>query len=296
MRLKRVIYEMISDQGTVNLINYTKGASDCTPVLFIHGMGSSAGIWFKYPDSFGSKLLKLNEMKQEYSIWSLQFCQAYNGDIIKLAHQDLWASLELISEESGGLKTNIVAHSMGGIVARYFSSKKISHPYSSSFISKTIEKINLLAVPNHGTKSTISEKLRKRITRLINSTHRGSSTHDFGIAWLQLLEQSDLMNELNEGGNCLNADLSWTNAIAIYDKVVPQWSAKFEDDELPPNIDFKQAYFAADHMTYPVVSGLVTGIKNIIKEIPDFAKALDGFAYPAIHRSSEVFEWLFSTS
>jgi hypothetical protein len=292
---------MVEGKEKALLTRYTLGSPvKIKPILFVHGIGGSADIWFRYNDSLGTKLLESNEKVSRYSIWTLQLSQAISGDIVDMAHGDLWASLETIFEESGGMKTRIVAHSMGGIVARYFTSQKVEHPYPNSFISKTIDEVDLLAVPNHGvgeegsTLSSTFSSLKKRIDQVFMDPEAEETTHDYGLSWLQLMKQSTLMEELNRGGNCLHPRIKWKNAVARYDKIVPVWSAKFneKEDKLQCS-EFEQEFFDVDHTTYPVIPGLVNSITKVLKDLPDFAKVILEYNYPAIHRSTEVFDWLF---
>ncbi|MFW9996713.1 MAG: esterase/lipase family protein [Candidatus Odinarchaeota archaeon] len=301
MKLQKIVYELVEEKDTALLSRHTlESPVNKKPVLFIHGIGSSTEVWFRHHDSLGTRLLELNEKKRLYSIWGLQLRQATHGDIVVMAHGDLWAALETIFEESGGKKTRIISHSMGGIVTRYFTSQKVEHPYPNNFISGTIDEVDLLAVPNHGVVeegtalSTTLGKLKKRINRVFMNPEEEKTTHDYGLAWLQLMKQSTLMEELNRGGKCLNPEIKWKNAVALYDKIVPVWSAKFDEnvDKLQCS-EFEQKFFEADHMNYPVIPELASRINKVLKDLPDFAKVILEFNYPAIHRSSEVFDWLF---
>ncbi|MHA2298654.1 MAG: esterase/lipase family protein [Candidatus Hodarchaeales archaeon] len=300
MRLQKVVYELVDGKDTAFLTRHTLGSPiSSKPILFVHGIGSSTEVWFRYDDSLGTKLLELNDKNPRYSIWALQLRQAIRGDIVEMAHGDLWTVLETIFEESGGEKTRIIAHSMGGIVARYFTSQKIEHPYPNSFISKTIDEVDLLAVPNHGileegsALSSTFSKLKKRIDQIFMETETEKDSQDYGLAWIQLMKQSKLMKKLNRDGNFLHPEIKWKNAIALHDKIVPVWSAKLDEKEDLLQCSFEQKFFHADHMNYPLIPGFVNRITRVLKDVPDFAKAILDFNYPAIHRSTEVFDWLF---
>lgn len=107
------------------------------PVVLIHGTGFHDRKWLNYWGRIPNTLLN-------------QGCEIYYG------HQDSWATIECNAKtvkksieealtDSGAEKVNLIAHSKGGMEARYI--------ISSLAMSDRIASLTTIACPHHGSKT-----------------------------------------------------------------------------------------------------------------------------------------------
>jgi triacylglycerol esterase/lipase EstA (alpha/beta hydrolase family) len=107
------------------------------PFVFIHGTGFRDRNWFNYWGRIPTELTSRG-------------CELYYG------HQDSWATvennaaslevrIEEILAETGAEKVNIVAHSKGGMEARYV--------ISSLHMSDAVASLTTISTPHHGSKT-----------------------------------------------------------------------------------------------------------------------------------------------
>ena len=273
MPVTKGVFNIETSLGTSKL-THTTIYSRNQPVLLIHGFGSTSEIWFKSNDSLGNVLLKNN-----FDVWTIKLSHPVIGDIKSLAHEEVFEALEFIND-STGKKIRIIAHSMGGLIARFMVTENILHPYQISEAIEKIEGITLLAVPNHGIKSP---KLLLKLKEYIYK--KNSSPSELEVALVQLLDSSEVVQILNTGKQTLNPKIKWQNAIGIYDEIVDTDSASFTKEELEDEIRLDQKEFPCDHMIYPLTEN------NTIKKI------LDSFNIkinPAIHTYLPVAEWIMN--
>ena len=259
----------------------------------IHGFGSSANVWFSDKNSLGFFF-----QDQGYDCWALHLSNDVSGEILTLAHEELLTAVHHIFTTKNQ-QVIIVAHSMGGIITRVFTSPHFEHPYPLNKIEKMIEGVALLAVPNHGVEAgDISqiESTVKTIRDMLAPEKKDeelSLPADLGLGFVQLTHKSQLIQRLNQP-LVLNPNIRWINAVATYDKIVPRESALFKPEEIKKLNDFKQREFPCDHMAYPGASTLKKVAKVI--DIVTTSSKLDEKIpiYPAIHRSTEVGQWIES--
>ncbi|MFX0084930.1 MAG: lipase family alpha/beta hydrolase [Candidatus Hodarchaeota archaeon] len=288
MSIKRAIYEIDTHQGLAGLNHQTLEARG-SPVLMVHGFGSNADIWFAHKTSIGHFF-----KTQGLDCWTLDLSNAIAGNIEILAHEDLLTSVDFIYKKKQK-KVVIVAHSMGGIIARVFTSPHFKHPYPLKRIEEMIKGIALLTVPNHGVEMGDISKIEETVNtiRKLMKPDQEPIESDFGLGFVQLTYKSHLIQTLNKP-LVLNPNISWLNAIGTYDKVVPIKSARFSDSETNQLPKFVQKEFACDHMVYPLASTLQKVIKAT-SSLLDAPKLDSKFViYPAIHRFQEVGEWIFT--
>ncbi|MCK5344950.1 MAG: alpha/beta fold hydrolase, partial [Candidatus Heimdallarchaeota archaeon] len=248
MSIKRAMYEIETSQGMAGLYHVTRLSSG-SPVLFIHGFGSNADIWFAYPDSLGNFL-----KKQGMDCWSLRLSNATTGNIASLANEDLYVAISFIHE-----KTNqeilVVTHSMGGIIVRVLTSPQFEHPFPLATLESKIRGVVLLTVPNHGAEIGDIRKLEESAHQLRNYLKwERSSSPDFDLGFIQLTSKSTLIQNLNTPP-MLNPNITWLNAVGKHDHIVPSKSASF----LPTEVtipSFEQRGFDSDHMVYPFANTL----------------------------------------
>jgi len=259
--------------------------SAASPVLFIHGFGSNAQIWFSYDDSLGNYF-----KSKEMDCWALNLSNAVTGNIEKLAHEDVLTAIDFIYKQRKK-SVLIVCHSMGGIISRYFTSQYVDHPYPLQVIESMIKAIALLTVPNHGVDTGDISRIEETVSFLrdfLKDDHEPLAP-DLGLGFFQLTRNSYLLQSLNTLPP-LNPNLTWLNAVGTYDKVVPRNSALFEEFEYTNLPKFTQKEFPCDHMVYPFTST----ISKVIKAIPQFIESAKHVLkiYPAIHRYQPVGDWI----
>ncbi len=285
--IKRAIYEIETDQGLAKLFHLTPHYSGSNnPILFLHGFGSNASVWYNFKDSLGH-FFQSNKL----DCWSLGLSNAVSGDIQLLAHQDLLTAVHFIYQRRNRPLV-IIAHSMGGIIVRVFSSPHLNHPYPLQKIEKMIKGIVLLTVPNHGVALTDIKQIEETV-RLIQNFIASKETlaPDLGLGFIQLVSKSQLLEKINSKPP-LNPHIhTWINAVGSFDRIVPLKSALFtkkEIDQIPAG-NLIQKEFPCDHMTFP----LANKIQKMTQSIPLLENALKDTVfhiYPAIHRFPEVGE------
>ncbi len=285
MSIKKVIYEIETSQGIAELFHMTRKSTG-PPVLFVHGFGSNADIWFTYQDSLGNYL-----RKQGKDCWSLHLSNSTTGNIPSLANEDLYAAISFIHKEKQK-EVLVIAHSMGGIIARVLTSPQFEHPFPLATLETKIRGIVLLTVPNHGAEIGDIKKLEESAHQLRTILKwKGSFSPDFDLGFIQLTSKSTLIQTLNTPP-FLNPNITWLNAVGKYDHIVPVKSASFS----PVEVDvpaFEQRGFDSDHMVYPFANTL-RKIADTIGEIATiFGSSFK--IYPAIHRTEEVGEWIQNT-
>ncbi|MFW9855961.1 MAG: esterase/lipase family protein [Candidatus Thorarchaeota archaeon] len=258
MSIERAIYEIKTKHGTARLINETVDRRG-SPVLFVHGFGSSPRIWFKYPDSLGKFFLK----KEELDVWSLGLSNAISGDIEILAQEDLYASLVFIYKRDKK-RIHIIAHSIGGIIVRYLLCPHFDH--FSFNAEDLVSGVSLLSVPNHGTNKFKSDRIWNMMSLITNYI-------SFNRLFVQVLRSSKLIGSLNRHKPCLNPKIKWQNAISTFDNLIEPESMRFAEEDMT-DIEIEQREFPCDHIVYPL-------------------KWLFADNYPPIHRYSPVAEWIY---
>ncbi|MHA1971867.1 MAG: alpha/beta hydrolase [Candidatus Hodarchaeales archaeon] len=250
----------------------------------IHGFGSNPEVFFHFKDSLGNFFTE-----EKLNCWALGLSNNVSGNIKLLAHEDVLTAVNFLYEKYKK-KVIIVAHSMGGILVRVFTSPHINHPYPLSAIEKMIQGISLLTVPNHGVGKTDITKLQETVNLIkgVLAPDKSPLPSDLGLGFIQLASKSHLLNTINQKPP-LNPKLKWLNIVGTYDRVVPRESAIFTDKELEkiPKDNFLQHEFPCDHMTYPLTATL----QKLVKSIPGIEKSLRESPfriYPAIHRYRPV--------
>lgn len=157
-------------------------------VVLIHGLDEPGGIWDALIPALSGKPVAL---------WELR----YPND------QAIDFSADFLAEQWRALPANIpvvlIAHSMGGLVARDFVSRH-RHPVDSgaSVGGAQVEAVFLVGTPNHG-----SEWARLRIWLELRDFFESQATRDFslfsalqdglGTAKVDLRPGSDFLNTLN---------------------------------------------------------------------------------------------------
>jgi triacylglycerol esterase/lipase EstA (alpha/beta hydrolase family) len=187
------------------------------PVVLVHGTGGNA------VDNWLGLAPYLKD--RGYCVFSLDYGQ-YNN--IPLLHglgpvedsaEQLDEFVDKVLEASGTEKVDIVGHSQGGMMPRYYM----------KFLGGA-DKVNALvgiAPSNHGTTLSGLTKLVDLIPGL------GDAVDGLAPSLMQQKEGSELLNRLNEGGDTLPG-VKYTVIATKYDEVVTPYKSQFLEG---PNVN-----------------------------------------------------------
>lgn len=252
-------------------------------ILFVHGFHSSSNIWSSGPNNSGLAELFLHN---NFNCYAINFSTSTTGSMSTLADYELAGAFHWIIERNPSEKCVIIAHSMGGLISRYFLDKDEKHPlHNPNQIAQNgnILSVALLATPNHGV--AILKTKYKPATNNCNpdltSLNKDSNDHsqndesDIRIKIKDILSSSrskgtKKLNELIKTSplelradsfiiRALNDHLSanlwpqlrWINIIGDLDLVVDDESAAFTQEEVKFLNDFHQNHFNVTHMRNP---------------------------------------------
>lgn len=260
-------------------------------VLFIHGFNSSQNIWFSYKSrdiihqGFAEKALE-----DGYDVWTLSLSKPKMGNLIELAEDDVLTSIKMVYK-STSKKIVIVAHSMGGVLCRYLTQRKIGTKTQTK-ITQMVSEIYTLATPHQG--FTIKQKFQNRLSNIIEKFENwvaNKQRFPLYFGFFQFLSQNDLFKDLNSE-IYLNPSIKWHNAIAQHDIFIHE-SSKLPENKLK-NVD--QREFKVHHFKMPFSDFLIDLIEKVrIKEKwISFYKKLYFIENPPIYWSDEVYKWIFS--
>jgi hypothetical protein len=242
-----------------NLFSNPKGI-----ILFVHGFNSSASIWGNEKEGFIAAALNNN-----YIPFAIDFSDPLHGSIVNFADIELvnlfnFSQLYIREkiQQNRAIPIHFVAHSMGGIILRYFLSSSYSHPNHSidDLKSSSITSAALLSVPNHGISKVNSDNLVSKMEKLISDFNSFvGKKHGIQLAnkaFFQLLSGNSIISTLLQNLP-LNMwpTLFWMNFIAERDIVVEHKSSYFSEKEVSYlRNNFKQVEFDATHMKNPFYS------------------------------------------
>ncbi len=287
--------------NSARLFHYSRGKHQ---ILLVHGFNSSEKIWLPRIENGNSFSVAKELASLGFGCWLLRLSNPVQGNIEYLAMNDLFQACELIQVHSGEKVRSIVAHSMGGIIARFLISQ-----VGKKDSLKDLRNVVLLAVPNHGVSLTYflkqAQKINDLIPNIIKVIEERTSVAISTRAYYQLLEVSPIIRKLNERKRFLHPQICWYNAIASKDVIVPKESASFRKEELEKNgvKCFEQKVFRATHMynslqlldqvITPFIEGQLSGkpdtaLKKILQQA---LETLDYVIAPPIYRSIECFKW-----
>ncbi|WP_438817281.1 esterase/lipase family protein [Streptomyces actuosus] len=109
-------------------------AATRNPVIFVHGLSSSAGTW----DTWVSKFKSDGYSSSELYTWSYSWSQSNKTTAAQLA-----TKVQQVLAQTGAAKVDLVTHSMGALSARYYLKNLGGTAYVDDFVST--------AGVNHGT-------------------------------------------------------------------------------------------------------------------------------------------------
>lgn len=186
---------LVHNVGNIDYLPLSKNSRYATPVLLVHGIYSDDSIWGAVEAALvqnGVRTFKVGQVLGQKGL------VPNNGNILLLRHQ-LMDAIEKVKNETGASQVDIVAHSMGGLVARSY----IQTPAYRGDIRKLIT----LGTPHFGAPIAGNKKVDKGIILLDNimgllGDEPESSCSKEGIndtqARCQMIPASPFLNELNK--------------------------------------------------------------------------------------------------
>ena len=163
-------------------IYYKRSLSTSPPVLLVHGIYSDDRIWDN---------VERNLTREGWSVYRLGQVlnrpgfDPNNGPIRLLSYQ-LRDAIQRVKQQTGALKVTVVAHSMGGLVARFY--------IKSDLYRNDIDKLITLGTPNEG--APIAGNRAADLFGLLLGIF-GNNTSIFGAAREEMTPNSEFLNELN---------------------------------------------------------------------------------------------------
>jgi len=220
--------------GIIPISPLNNRINDKRPVLLIHGLGDSK-------DNIENSLMYA-ELKKNYPVYIVEYLSgpenAY-GDIRDYA-RTLDQIIETIKIDGNVHKVDIVAHSMGGLIAR-FRIQKIK--------DDDIGKLIMIGTPNHG--SDFSRQIPYNILQflinppfafslLFNDKYQKENPNQ---ALNEMLPRSDFLIELN-GNHAAESDVSEGGVI---DEISPSVTyVVLVGDQLPTYSSVQNAFVKGD--------------------------------------------------
>jgi pimeloyl-ACP methyl ester carboxylesterase len=232
----------------------TKSSNYKGIILFVHGFNSSYAIWGDKKVGFISYAIKHN-----YLPFAINFSDSIKDSIVKMADTELAMAIEFILKNYEN-ELHIVAHSMGGIITRYYLMTIYTRLEIRENLVKRLKSVALLGVPNHGVPAPFTKgrtsKLVKMIENFISEVNKTDIVRIKVLdkAYFQLLSGNSIITELNNNlENNLWLDVYWFNFYGSKDLVVPMESSKFDTEEiLFLGSHFFQFEFNTTHMKNPL--------------------------------------------
>lgn len=159
------------------------------PVILVHGFWSNPEMWNtmkSYLESEGFYVVN-SSYAEPYS-YIAGFSLSTNGDI-KGYSKELSDEIETIRKETGAKKVDLVCHSMGGLVSRWYS----THGYKND-----VAKLIMIGTPNHGSELCYVAHATLLVHIYGFSVGRAVEAA-IGTAGRQMTPYSPFLNTLNYG-------------------------------------------------------------------------------------------------
>jgi len=188
------------------------------PVLLVHGYFSEPKMW---------NTMKLKLENEGYIVYCSDYAPGSgkwnaNGNIKEYA-VILSKEIDDIKSETGVEKVDLVVHSMGGLISRWYT----THGYKND-----VRKLIMIATPNHG-----SELCSDTYATMLSIFLNIPLDYHIGKARTQMIPGSTFLNELNHGPwyRCSGTDTINSNIhheiIAGTDSwFITRWILKGDDD------------------------------------------------------------------
>jgi triacylglycerol lipase len=171
------------------------------------------------------------------------------GDIAATA-QALNQFADQVRSQTGALKVDLVGHSQGGLVGRYYIKNLGGAGEVDSMIS--------LGAPHYG-------------TALANlATFLGLGNCLGVTACEQMAAGSAFLNNLNAGDDTIG-DVRYTNIVTVFDEVVvPYWNGHLRNDGNNANVTVQVPCFArlVGHLTLATDGTVYDGVRDALRHEP----------------------------
>lgn len=140
--LGKVSPDVWREFGYVSMLSYSlllprreqvvdRGADEYLPVVLVHGLGGNRGAWWPL-----RLFLKINGHRRIYAF-------GYEGGTVEGHAADLRDFVDAVLRATGEVQVDVVAHSLGGIIARY-AIQRLE-------MSAAVRTLVTLAAPHRGT-------------------------------------------------------------------------------------------------------------------------------------------------
>ncbi len=160
------------------------------PVVLIHGINGTNASWGPINESNLKTLLEEEEGRTvKYFSYPSSNIFNWNMSISDLAHRlddSLAAWNDSLNIEQNGV--DLIAHSMGGLIARYY----ISHPNEFTFSNK-VNKLVTLGTPNYGAALASWGAVVPFATQAVEMEYGSNFTWNLHQAWIAAQPQTQVM-------------------------------------------------------------------------------------------------------
>jgi triacylglycerol lipase len=208
---------------------YPAAAQAREPVVLVHGT---------FGDSTNWGYVRPQLEAQGYRTFALDYGRRGTGDIPTSARQ-LADFVDGVLAETGASKVDIVGHSQGGMMPRYF----IKHLGGASKVDDLIG----LAPSNHGTTQPLA----------------GASDERLCAACRQQAAGSAFITELNAGDETPGA-VDYTVVETAYDEVVTPYTSAFLDSATNVRLQDKCPHDVSEHLSIVTDQAAVQWIENAL--------------------------------
>lgn len=170
----------LSEEPTTEIINKEiKCPSDNTPVVFVHGYGSDESAFDEMDELFRKCGIKTYR----------DTTNSANPDLIETRAEILKYQIIGFKQKESVQKVNIIAHSMGGLISRYY----IKYLGGGSSVKKLI----MLGTPNHGSNLAVYDSENPKVVDSITSYDGTESEPNPNHITTQMMVESDFLSNLN---------------------------------------------------------------------------------------------------
>ncbi len=222
----------VARQAGINLLGFPRSFSSvqsCSPdyskdpVVMVHGYGGNSFLWF-----WMMRNLIREGWPPEY-LFAIDFsnnvgCNERNAEELK-------AFIEEVLRRTGKEKVDIIAHSMGGLSARYYIKFLGGHTKVNDYVS--------LGTPHQGTPAAV----------FVSLTCGGR----------QMVPGSDFLRRLNSG-DATPSPVKYTSIWSTGDALVPCWSAYIPGARLEVVFGITHAMYLIDEIqVLPIVIEALNG-------------------------------------
>jgi pimeloyl-ACP methyl ester carboxylesterase len=198
-----------------------QGLKGSVPVLFVHGMNSTAGVWAgQSPSSLAGQVAQLQGM----TAWTFDYRHESLDWVSNSAVGPALASAIQCLAGQSGHSVIIVAHSLGGLAAQYAIGQPgvgtadvaelitIGTPYTGSLVLSVAE-----AVANGGIAESIDNPTAAFVEAALSAC-AGIATHtDTNPCWLASVIRAPIGTALESGSSAIARLPAWPSSLPVLD-------------------------------------------------------------------------------